>query len=202
MLSWKKNANFIFFLTNQNITDLNVEVIVNAANSQLLLGKGIDGAIKQKGGEQIQEDCDKYIRKNGEVKPGEIAVTGKGDMENPKLKYIYHAVGPKWTGGNNKEDLILKTCFDNIFHKANKSKINSIAIPLISSGIFGFPKDQASLIFLTSLDNFAKHGYSNPKEIYMSIFDTETYDIFYSVMKDFVVNKEINFSENQQNFKL
>jgi O-acetyl-ADP-ribose deacetylase (regulator of RNase III) len=168
----------------------------------LILGTGIAGAIKQKGGERIQEDCDKYIRKNGEVKPGEVAVTGKGEMENPKLKYIYHAVGPKWMGGNEKEDLILKTCFDNIFHKANKSKINSIAIPLISSGVFGYPKDQASLIFLTSLDNFAKHGYSYPKEIYMSIFDTETFDIFNSVMKEFVVNKEINFSENKLNFKL
>lgn len=202
MLFWKKNSNFIFSLTKQNIIDMNVDVIVNAANSQLILGSGIAGAIKQKGGESIQEDCYKYIRKNGEVKPGEIAVTGKGNIENAKLKYIYHAVGPIWRGGNNKEDLILKTCFDNIFHKANKNQINSIAIPLISSGVFGFPKDKASLIFLTSLDNFANHGYKFPQNIYMTIFDNETYDIFYKVMKGFIYDKEINFSEDRQTLNL
>lgn len=195
MLIWRKNTNFSFRLLKANIIELPVEVIVNAANSQLKLGTGIAGALKSKCGETLQDDCNNYVRKHGEVKPGDVAVTGKGDWDNPKLKYIYHAVGPIWNEGKSKEDLILKTCFDNILHRASKGKVNSIAIPLISTGVFRFPKDLASRIYLNSLDGFAKGGYSYPKEIITPILDEETHNIFLTEMINFHIGKEIDYKE-------
>ena len=202
MLSWRKNSNFTLSILKQNICDIKAEVIVNPANTKLKLGAGIAGALFERAGPRLQEECNNYILKKGELKSGDIVVTGKGNMENLKLKFIYHAVGPIWQGGQRKEDMILKTCFDNILHKANKSKINSIAIPLISSGIFGFPKDQASKIFLTSSDNFAHDGYNYPKEIFMPIMDTETFSIFIKIMKDFIVGKDIDYIEINENLKM
>jgi len=117
-----------------DITKLNVDAIVNAANSYLQHGGGVAGAISRAGGPEIQKESDEYVRKNGPVPPGGVAVTGAGNL---KAKYIIHTVGP--IGDKEGNDEIMKKAFENIFSKADELAINSVAIPFVGTGIFGYP---------------------------------------------------------------
>ncbi|WP_448378452.1 macro domain-containing protein [Fervidobacterium sp.] len=117
-----------------DITKLEVDAIVNAANSYLQHGGGVAGAISRTGGPEIQKESDEYVRKNGPVPPGSVAVTGAGNL---KAKYIIHTVGP--IGDKKGNDEIMKKAFENVFSKADELAINSIAIPFVGTGIFGYP---------------------------------------------------------------
>lgn len=126
----------IYFLV-ADITKLEVDAIVNAANSHLKHGGGVAGAISRAGGPEIQKESDEYVRKYGPVEPGGVAVTSAGKM---KAKYIIHTVGP--IGDKEGNDEIIKKAFENIFSKVDKFKIESIAIPFIGTGIFGYPVEK------------------------------------------------------------
>jgi O-acetyl-ADP-ribose deacetylase (regulator of RNase III) len=117
-----------------DITKLDVDAIVNAANSYLQHGGGVAGAISRAGGPEIQKESDEYLRKNGPVPPGGVAVTGAGNL---KAKYVIHTVGP--IGNKKGNDEIMKKAFENVFSKADELAINSIAIPFVGTGIFGYP---------------------------------------------------------------
>ena len=156
-----------------DITELDVEAIVNAANASLILGGGVAGAIRRKGGPSIQEECNKI----GGTTVGEAVVTGAGNL---KAKYVIHTVGPRYGEGN--EDEKLKNATLNALKRAQEKKMRSIALPAISTGIFGFPLDRAAKIMVEIVKDFLTTP-SSLGLIIFALFDKQAYDIFARELK-------------------
>ncbi len=158
-----------------DITEENVDAIVNAANSHLKHGGGVAGAIVRKGGYEIQKESDRI----GFVPVGEVAVTGAGKLY---AKYIIHAVGPRW--GEGDEERKLESAVKNSLLKADELGVSSISIPAISTGIFGFPKDKGAEIILKTIKKFIEeHSKTSLKEIRCTNIDEETTKIFENKIK-------------------
>ena len=155
-------------LVKGDITELEVDAIVNAANSRLKMGGGVAGAILRKGGWSIQEECDKI----GYCPVGGAVITGAGKL---KARYVIHAVGPRM--GEGDEDRKLRDATLNSLKLAEKRGIRSIAFPAISTGIFGFPKDRCAKIMLRAAMEHLRKG-SGIKRVIFCLYDDETYRIF------------------------
>jgi len=155
-------------LVKGDITELEVDAIVNAANSRLKMGGGVAGAILRKGGWSIQEECDKI----GYCPVGGAVITGAGKL---KAKYVIHAVGPRM--GEGDEDRKLRNATLNSLKLAEKHGVKSMAFPAISTGIFGFPKDRCAKIMLRTTVDYLKAG-SNIERVIFCLYDDETYQIF------------------------
>jgi len=160
-------------LAKGDITELEVDAIVNAANERLKLGGGVAGAILKKGGREIQEECDKI----GYCPVGNAVVTGAGKL---KTKYVIHAVGPRY--GEGDEDNKLRNATLNSLKRADERNLKSIAFPAISTGIFGFPKDRCADIMLRTIINYLE-GETSLNEVIMCLYDEETYRIFEEKLK-------------------
>src|ERR1700760_1499379 len=130
-------------LTQDDITKLQVDAIVNAANSTLLGGGGVDGAIHRAGGKAILEECRKIIAKIGKCKTGQAVITTGGNLP---AKYVIHTVGPVWNGGENDEEEKLADCYKNSLQLAVDNNLKTIAFPNISTGVYRFPKEEAARI--------------------------------------------------------
>jgi len=153
-----------------DITTIKVDAIVNAANSSLLGGGGVDGDIHRAAGPQLLEDCKKL---NG-CKTGEAKIT-KG--YNLPAKFIIHTVGPIWDGGYSGEDRLLSSCYLNSLRLAVENQIKSIAFPAISTGVFGFPPERAAKLALKSVRNFLLVD-EYIEEIIFVCFDEHTFSIY------------------------
>nr|HPH57109.1 macro domain-containing protein [Bacteroidales bacterium] len=127
-------------LIRGDITKIKVDAIVNAANTSLLGGGGVDGAIHRAGGKTILEQCIKIREKQGGCKVGEAVLTGAGELP---AKYVIHTVGPIWRGGNQNEDRLLSNAYRNSLQLAAENKVESISFPNISTGVYHFPKERA-----------------------------------------------------------
>jgi putative ATPase len=147
-------------ITKEDITKQAVDCVVNAANSNLKHGGGVALAIARNGGYTIQKESNEYVEKNGKVPTGEVAVTNAGKL---KASYIIHAVAPIWHGGKNNEDKLLYNAVINSLRKAEDLECSSIAIPAISSGIYGFPVKRCAKIFNNALKDFIISEPSNLK---------------------------------------
>lgn len=166
-------------LVKGDITEIKVDAIVNAANSSLLGGGGVDGAIHRKGGSEILEDCLKIRNKQGGCPTGEAVITRAGKLPS---KFVIHTVGPFWSGGNNNEEKLLASCYTKSLMIAFDNGIKSIAFPNISTGIFQFPKEMASKIALTCVENFEQKESFN--EIIFVCFDQENYNIYNKLLQN------------------
>jgi O-acetyl-ADP-ribose deacetylase (regulator of RNase III) len=155
-------------LIQGDITDLEVDAIVNAANSQLKLGGGVAGAIRRKGGPKIQEECDRI----GYCPVGEARITTAGNL---KAKYVIHAVGPRY--GEGDEDRKLRNATLNSLKLADEYKLKSLAFPAISTGIFGFPKQRCANIMLPTTLQYLR-GKTGLERVVFVLYDSETYGIF------------------------
>jgi len=135
-------------LLRGDITLVPTIAIVNAANSSLLGGGGVDGAIHRAGGKQILEECMQIRQQRGGCKVGEAVITSAGNMP---AQYVIHTVGPHWNGGKSRERYKLAKCYQNSLALADAYKISSIAFPNISTGIYRFPKQLAADIAIESV---------------------------------------------------
>ncbi len=153
-----------------DITEEEVDAIVNAANPYLRHGGGVAGAIVRKGGKEIQEESDKI----GYVPVGSAAITGAGKL---KARYVIHAVGPRW--GEGDEDRKLESAVRSALKIAHEKGLRSISLPAISTGIFGFPKERGAEIILRTIINFLKENPDTSLELIRCCnIDEETTRIF------------------------
>ena len=156
-----------------DITEMETEAIVNAANAQLVLGGGVAGAIRKKGGPAIPEECNR----KGEIFVGGAVLTTGGNL---KAKYVIHAVGPRMGEGN--EDEKLKNATLNSLKLAEKKRIKSISFPAISSGIFGFPIERCAEIMLRTTIDYLK-GRTNIERVCFCLFGQEAFEVFEKQLK-------------------
>jgi len=153
-----------------DITRLNVDIIVNAANSSLSGGGGVDGAIHRAAGPYLLEEC---LGMNG-CPTGEVRLTQGYRL---KAKYVIHAVGPVWRGGNHNEVVLLQQCYVNSLHLAKKYKAQTIAFPNISTGVYGYPKQDAARIAFDAVTSFLREN-TLPGKVIFVVFDEENLHIY------------------------
>lgn len=146
-----------------DITDLSVDAIVNAANEQLQLGSGVAGAIRTRGGPSIQRECDRI----GRCRTGSAVETGGGDLP---AKWVIHAVGPVWHGGRAGEEELLASAVRCALERAEEIGAKSVALPALSTGVYGFPMERAAEISLAQARGFAPRARS-VERIVFCLFD-------------------------------
>lgn len=157
-----------------DIADESVDAIVNAANSRLQHGSGVAGAISRRGGPAIQAESDAWVRKHGPVSHAQPAWTGAGRLA---CCYVIHAVGPIW--GEDDEDRKLADAVRGSLDAAEALKLESIALPALSTGIFGFPKDRAARIILQTVCEWAaQRPAGSLKLVRLTIIDPPTLQVF------------------------
>ena len=154
-------------LIRNDITKVSCDAIVNAANSTLLGGGGVDGAIHKAAGRGLLLECMKL----GGCKPGQAKITGGYRLP---CKYVIHTVGPKWRGGKNGEKETLRSCYRESLRLAEAHGCESVAFPLISAGVYGYPKAQA---FRVAVDTITEYLVTSDLLVYLVIFDTAIYQI-------------------------
>ncbi|ATL48606.1 O-acetyl-ADP-ribose deacetylase [Chitinophaga caeni] len=164
-------------LIQGDITRLVVDAIVNAANSSLLGGGGVDGAIHRAAGPSLLEECRKIRNRQGGCETGEAVITGAGNLPS---RFVIHTVGPVWNGGEQNELQLLRNCYENSLALAVKNKVQTIAFPNISTGIYRFPKQLAAEIAISTVKEFTLNDMLE-KVIFVS-FDQENYAIYKNLM--------------------
>ena len=157
-------------LAEGDITALDVDAIVNAANEQLQLGAGVAGAIRRRGGPSIQRECDRI----GHCPTGGAVVTGGGDLP---ARWVIHAVGPVWLGGANGEEALLASAVSSALERAEEIGARSAALPALSTGIYGFPMEKAAEISVREARRFASRARA-VERIVFCLFDENALSAF------------------------
>jgi len=157
-------------LIKGDITTLKVDAIVNAANTALLGGGGVDGAIHKAAGPALLDEC----RKLKGCETGKAKITGGYNL---KAKYVIHTVGPIWQGGSSDEHSLLASCYQSTLDIAKENRIKTIAFPGISTGVYGFPKDLAAMIAVNETRRFLEKNILPEKVIFVAFCD-ESYNIY------------------------
>ncbi len=160
-------------LVQGDITELSTDAIVNAANAQLILGGGVAGAIRRKGGPSIQEECNKI---GGSIVGGAVITTG-GDL---KAKYVIHAVGPRMGEGN--EDEKLKNATLNSLKLIDKHSLKTISFPAISTGIFGYPIDRCAKIMISTAKKYLAKE-TQIKDVIFCLYSASDFSVFENELK-------------------
>ncbi|MES2734435.1 MAG: O-acetyl-ADP-ribose deacetylase [Bacteroidota bacterium] len=162
-----------------DITKIQVDAIVNAANTSLLGGGGVDGAIHRAGGKTILEECQSIRSKQGGCKVGEAVITTAGNLP---AKFVIHTVGPVWNNNNYNEEKLLSLAYINSLKLALDNHIQTIAFPNISTGIYHFPKKKAAVIAINTVRDFLKTTDAIKKVVFVC-FDTDNYNIYNNLLK-------------------
>ncbi len=181
---WRSEAQTFgrILLYQGDITTLDTDAIVNAANSSLLGGGGVDGAIHRAGGPQILAEC-RQIRAQQYVNglpTGGAVITSGGQLLASK---VIHTAGPVWNGGHKQEPELLANCYRNSLRLAEENQLASIAFPGISTGIYGYPKREAAAIAVREVRAFLA-GHEQPREVVFVAFDEEGYRLYEQELRE------------------
>lgn len=165
-------------LTQGDITRIKIDAIVNAANSSLMGGGGVDGAIHRAAGPELLNECRKIVARQGGCKTGEAVITPAGNLP---CRYVIHTVGPVYKDGNSGEAVKLRNCYTNSLRLAKENNITSIAFPNISTGIYGYPKELACKIALEAISDFEDLQFFD--KIVIVCFDDENFHLYQNNLK-------------------
>lgn len=165
----------VIHLRKGDITSQPVDAIVNAANSGLMGGGGVDGAIHRAGGPSIVEECRKIIVRIGRLDTGKAVITTGGNL---KAKYVIHTVGPVWRGGGANEPELLASAYTESLKLATAYKLRSIAFPSISTGAYGYPLPDAASTALRAVAKYLGENNTTLETVDFVLYDSTTFDIY------------------------
>jgi O-acetyl-ADP-ribose deacetylase (regulator of RNase III) len=163
-----------------DITKQETDAIANAANSSLMGGGGVDGAIHRAGGPAILEECKKIRTEKGTLPTGKAVITTGGRL---KAQYVIHTVGPVWHGGNKGEPELLASAYQESLKLADEKGLSSLSFPSISTGAYGYPVDQAAVTALQAVLSFLQSD-TPLKEVVFVLFDHSTYAAYERALKE------------------
>ena len=163
-----------------DITRLTADAIVNAANTSLLGGGGVDGAIHRAGGPGIHAECVEIRNSQGGCKTGEAVITNAGRLP---AKKVIHTVGPVWAGGENDEENLLFNCYVNSLQLAVDNALRTVAFPNISTGVYGYPKPNAANVAIRAVRDFTESHPGLIEEIIFVCFDNENYTLYQQILE-------------------
>jgi O-acetyl-ADP-ribose deacetylase (regulator of RNase III) len=166
-------------LIRGDITQVTTDAIVNAANTSLLGGGGVDGAIHKAGGKAILEECIKIRNRQGGCNVGEAVITSGGNLQ---AKFVIHTVGPAWNGGSSNEAQLLSLAYTNSLKLAIDHGVETIAFPNISTGVYNFPKREAAQIAIESVTAFLVVN-KKIKNVVFVCYDEENFSIYAELLK-------------------
>jgi len=169
------------YIIQGDITRQDTEAIVNAANSSLVGGGGVDGAIHRAGGPAILEECKQIVSRQGRLPTGKAVITTGGNL---KAKYVIHTVGPVWHGGNKGEPELLASAYQESLKLVAGNKIKSVSFPSISTGVYGYPVDKASKVAIGAVTAFLRRGITSVKEVGFVLFDARTFNAYLSALTE------------------
>jgi O-acetyl-ADP-ribose deacetylase len=168
-------------LVQGDITKQDTDAIVNAANSSLMGGGGVDGAIHAAGGPEILEECKKIVSKQGRLPTGKAVITTGGNLP---ARYVIHTVGPIWQGGTNNEAQLLASAYRESLRLAEKNHLKSLSFPSISTGAYGYPLDKAARVALQTVISFLESEAVSIKEVVFVLFDARTCEAYQKVLPE------------------
>ena len=168
-----------------DITQQDSDAIVNAANSSLMGGGGVDGAIHRAGGPAILRECKEIVSRQGRLPTGKAVITTGGNL---KARYVIHTVGPVWHGGGKGEAELLESAYRECLKLAADNQLASISFPSISTGAFGYPVDKASRVALRAAISFLKGSITSIKEVAFVLFDSRTFDAYSSALREITLS--------------
>lgn len=162
-------------IINGDITLQSTDAIVNAANSGLMGGGGVDGAIHRAGGPAILEKCKKIIAKQGRLPTGKAVITTGGNLQ---AEYVIHTVGPVWHGGTNNETDLLASAYRESLKLAAEYGLRSISFPSISTGVYGYPVELAADVAIGTVKEFLTMSETSLIEVVFVLFNSAAYDAY------------------------
>jgi len=170
-------------LAQGDITRQETDAIVNAANSGLIGGGGVDGAIHRAGGPAILEECRQVIARIGRLPVGKAVITTGGNL---KARYVIHTVGPVWHGGNRGEAELLASAYRESLGLAAERELKSVAFPSISTGAYGYPIAEAARVALETVITFLRDESTSVQQVLFVLYDSNTYQIYDAQLKKLV----------------
>lgn len=168
-------------LIQGDITRQVTDAIINAANSSLMGGGGVDGAIHRAGGQAILEECKQIVARQGRLPTGKAVITSGGNL---KAKYVIHTVGPVWHSGNRGEPALLASAYRESLKLAAERNLRSVSFPSISTGAYGYPVDEAARVALGAVISFLKEQPTSVKEVVFVLFDSSTFNSYASALAE------------------
>ncbi|WP_299758398.1 O-acetyl-ADP-ribose deacetylase [uncultured Pontibacter sp.] len=174
-------GNTTIEVQQDDIARVQVDAVVNAANSSLLGGGGVDGAIHRAGGPIILEECTQIRARQGGCPTGEAVITTAGKLP---AKYVIHTVGLVWNGGSKGEPELLANCYRNSLNLAEENNVESIAFPNISTGVYGYPKDRAAKVAVEAVKSYLQEYQTSIKQVIFVCFDEENYRLYQKLLKE------------------
>jgi O-acetyl-ADP-ribose deacetylase (regulator of RNase III) len=175
------------YMIQGDITRQTTDAIVNAANSSLIGGGGVDGAIHRAGGPAILEECRRIVAQQGSLPTGKAVITTGGNL---KARHVIHTVGPIWRGGGANEAELLRSAYFECLSLAAENELASISFPSIGTGAYGYPVDEAATIAVSTVVSFLGKHATSLKEIVFVLFDSQTYQIYRSALQAYLEHRE------------
>jgi O-acetyl-ADP-ribose deacetylase (regulator of RNase III) len=164
-----------------DITRQSTDAVVNAANSSLMGGGGVDGAIHRAGGPAILEECKQIVASQGRLPTGKAVITTGGNLP---ARYVIHTVGPIWRGGNKGEASLLESAYKESLKLAAAHNLASVSFPSISTGAYGYPLAEAAKIATAAVASFLREQTTSVKEVVFVLFDARTYEVYSAALEE------------------